>query len=789
MYARSIPQPKPRKSDFRKFDAPVAGWISNRTLSDPASIEGPGAAILDNYFPRAGSVKLRRGKQLYATLEDASLPVTALFTYRNGNNRHLFAANDQTIYDVTSVLFPEGAVIVNEDGDEFSDGDGNIFGYSSTRGLDVMGGFTGGDWSTVQFATTGGVYLIGVNGSDDGFIYDGADFWPYISGGYTYLPYDAETTPFTVGETVTGGTSGATGLVFRVDPARLVLSNVAFTPQQWTVSYVSGTSAFHENSTLRGQTSNASGRIVTIAAGVTTWTLAYDGGTGDFAIGETVTGGTSSATATVTAVAGDTTSGTLTLSGLSGTFVDDEALTGSGTGVAVANGAVSTPILSGTITLEGLIGSFIQGEAIVDGSGGSAKSGSASISIGGGSFEDNEVLTGSMGGAATVNGSSSNAVPGVTFPGALTSADMSYVWVYKNRLWFIQNDDMTAWYMENPDSIGGNAVAFPLAGVFTDGGSLVFGQKWSLEAGSEGGLSEQNIFVTSQGEVAIYQGSDPSEAATWSKVGVYRIGTPMGKHAFLRGGGDLAIATSVGLVPLSKAISLDITSLNVATVSYKIADAWTDAVAARGLINWQCELWPEQKMAIISPPDLTGSSEPVMFVSNTETGAWCRYTNWHGLCLEVFEGQLYFGSPDGQIFIANVSGMDHNDTYTGTVIPLFDDMGSPGSAKIGKVARGVSRANTSINPQIIFKSDFDMSVPSPPDAVAIGASNLWGTGIWGQSVWGSLLPAVVNQNWQSVGGIGYATSIAYQVTSGSIGPVDDELIRMELTYTTAEIVT
>src|SRR5690606_30405243 len=41
-------------------------------------------------------------------------------------------------------------------------------------------------------------------------------FWPYVSGGVWTVSYDAETTPFTVGEVVTGGTSGATGTVIEV---------------------------------------------------------------------------------------------------------------------------------------------------------------------------------------------------------------------------------------------------------------------------------------------------------------------------------------------------------------------------------------------------------------------------------------------------------------------------------------------------------------------------------------------------------------------------------------------
>src|SRR3546814_8798766 len=67
------------------------------------------------------------------------------------------------------------------------------------------------------------------------------------------------------------------------------------------------------------------------------------------------------------------------------------------------------------------------------------------------------------------------------------------------------------------DSIGGPAEPFPLGGVFGLGGSLLFGSAWSIDSSSDSGLSEQNIFVSTEGEVAVYQGSDPGEAATWSK--------------------------------------------------------------------------------------------------------------------------------------------------------------------------------------------------------------------------------------------------------------------------------
>src|SRR3546814_4670166 len=118
---------------------------------------------------------------------------------------------------------------------------------------------------------------------------------------------------------------------------------------------------------------------------------------------------------------------------------------------------------------------------------------------------------------------------------------MSFVWVYKNRLYFVQKDTMDAWYLA-ADAVGGAATKYPMAGIFGLGGSLLFGQRWSLSSGGDGGLSEQNAFVSTEGEVAIFQGLSPEDTQTWGEVGLYRVGRPLGQNAFNRGAGDLAIA-------------------------------------------------------------------------------------------------------------------------------------------------------------------------------------------------------------------------------------------------------
>lgn len=540
MYARKPTRPKPRVSQPKKWAAPVSGWVANRALSDPTSIDGPGAAVLDNFFPKATSVALRRGSRTVVQLPEAGA-TTALFSYNNGTVERFFAASDTTIYDISnvssSVAPPESDIIA---------------------GALMKTGYTSGDWTVVQFATTGGVYLVGVNGANIGFLYDG----------------------------------------------------VAFTP---------------------------------------------------------LSGGTA---------------------------------------------------------------------------------------------------------------------PTITFPGALTSADMAFVWVYKSRLFFARKGTMDAYYLDI-DSVGGTAKIFPLAGVFGQGGTLLFGSAWSLDSSGDVGLSEQCVFVSSEGEVVVYQGADPSSATGWNRVGLYRIGSPLGRRAFVRGGGDLAIATSVGLVPLSKAVSLDITALNVASVSYKIADAWADAVS-RGLNDWQVFIWSEAKMAIVSPK--FENAEPVLFVSNTETGAWARFTGWNATAMQTFGGRLFFGSTDGRVILANAAGDDNGQPYTGALMPLFEDLAAPMSTKIATVGRARVMANVSIADRVTFAAEFDMRPPPAPDAAPGVELSQWDFATWDSSVWNDVRPSVMNQEWRSIGGNGYSISLWYQVTSAALAPLDAEVIGLEMLYTTTEVV-
>jgi hypothetical protein len=294
------------------------------------------------------------------------------------------------------------------------------------------------------------------------------------------------------------------------------------------------------------------------------------------------------------------------------------------------------------------------------------------------------------------------------------------------------------------------------------------------------------VFVTTEGEVAVFSGADPASATTWSKTGVYRIGKPRGAKAFMRAGGDLVIATDIGFIPLSVATQRDIAALSPSAISYPIETGWNEAVAQRGT-DWNCVVWPTQQMVIVAPP--TGSGQqPLMLVANARTGAWCSFTNLDATCFALFQDRMFFGTDTGAVVEMEVTGSDQGATYTATVIPLFDPLKSPASLKTGLLARSSVRAKSKVEVKLSLQADYNIILPAPPDDISTVVGSVWGDAKWGSGVWGTEAAKQTFRDWQSVAGSGYALAVASQVTSGSSSPPDVEYIETELAYDMGDVV-
>ena len=114
--------------------------------------------------------------------------------------------------------------------------------------------------------------------------------------------------------------------------------------------------------------------------------------------------------------------------------------------------------------------------------------------------------------------------------------------------------------------------------------------------------SDRAVFVTSEGEVLVYAGTNPSSAADWALVGLYKIGRPLGRRCLSKIAGDLLIITQNGVFPMSAAIQSETIDYKLA-ISFKIENAFNEASNAYGSnFGWKAQLFPTQSALLVNIP-------------------------------------------------------------------------------------------------------------------------------------------------------------------------------------------
>lgn len=384
------------------------------------------------------------------------------------------------------------------------------------------------------------------------------------------------------------------------------------------------------------------------------------------------------------------------------------------------------------------------------------------------------------------DGTSWTQVTGVSTPAitGVTTNLLSFVWTYASRLFFIEDGTMRFWYLP-VDSIGGAAQSYSLGGVFRLGGKLLFGATWSADAGD--GLDDKCLFVTDQGEVAVFSGVDPSSASTWSLEGVYQITSPLGKNATMRAGGDLLIATDVGLVPMSAAIQRDIAALSLAAASSPIEPFWVQSALEHPL-PWEIMKWPEKNVMVIA--GASNSDDDTLLVCNLETRGWSRFTGIGGRCLGFFNGFVYAGGNDGIVKRLETGGNDMGSPYTCTYLGNHEGMGAPGAQKTIAQARAIFKAGHDIQPLVSAQVDYKEVTSTAPDSISNFSAAVWDGGNWDEVSWDSGLGvASVQSLWRPVGRTGYTIAPEVQMTFSITPNPSVELIATDVTYYVGEAVT
>jgi hypothetical protein len=367
---------------------------------------------------------------------------------------------------------------------------------------------------------------------------------------------------------------------------------------------------------------------------------------------------------------------------------------------------------------------------------------------------------------------------GATNPNALISGAVS-----KEFLWFVEKNSLKAWYSAEAGNVAGDLYSFDLAQISKKGGSLIAVANWTVDGGQ--GIDDYTAFITSQGEVLIYSGSNPNSADDWELKGSYNIAKPIGYRCTMKYQGDIVIITEDGYIPMSKMLAFN----NSGQTSNVFSDTIRGLVIKRTSQNkdklgWQSVIYSKKGYAIFNVPVAQQFEQHVI---NVNTGAWCRFTNIRSYCWCNYGENIYFGS-DNTVFKFDDGYSDNGSDIEGKVEQAYNNFGTPELKKISLI-NPRTKCSTSYNLTIYTNVDFHESNVNYVTNVGSSGDSLWGESAWSNVAkdvdrnykWQTSDATKVNTQWTAHSAIGTSISVVFKTkTKGNRIEWYDTELRYEI---------
>jgi hypothetical protein len=344
----------------------------------------------------------------------------------------------------------------------------------------------------------------------------------------------------------------------------------------------------------------------------------------------------------------------------------------------------------------------------------------------------------------------------------LDTDEFATVNLFKERLYFVQKNSLSFWYLP-VDSINGQVDEFPLGGIFKRGGYLQAMGTWTIDAGY--GVDDLAAFITSNGEVAVYKGSDPSDPNDWALVGLWNVGQTFTRKCVFKFGGDMLLLTIDGLVPLSAGLQSTRLDPRV-NLTDKIFFAINQATTAyANNFGWQMNYFAKNNMLILNVP-VTGGSE--QYVMHNITKSWARFTNINANCWEMNGDDMYFGGIGfvGKFYDTYADAGQNISAFTQQAYSYFDRRGQ---LKRFTLVRPILQTDNGV-PNVLCGISVDFDTIDLTNRISfnpvIDPIGLWDVDVWDNANFGGGL--ITTRIWQGVTGLGYAGSISMNVVSQGI---------------------
>lgn len=336
--------------------------------------------------------------------------------------------------------------------------------------------------------------------------------------------------------------------------------------------------------------------------------------------------------------------------------------------------------------------------------------------------------------AAIASGTGAGEISGVD------PANVCFVMVWKNRVWMVEKDTATAWYLPT-GTVAGVATPFYFGNKFRAGGHLVGLWNWTADGGT--GIDDYLVALSSGGDVLVYQGTDPDSAVDFSMRGDWFVGAlPAGRRVATDFGGELLLLTQVGILPLSKLLTgqaINPAVYSTRKIAPQIARLMEDRASLQG---WSLRVSPKDSALIVTVPDASGEYT-TQYAQSLNTGGWSVFDGLPMLSSEAWDGDLYFGSPDGIVYKAT-GGLDNvarDGTTTGATavqvsgLTSFQSVGSVKRKKVETIRTHFRTEGAAPEYAVEARYDYDTADITATVQAIVAVGDVWDVGVWDTALW------------------------------------------------------
>ena len=334
----------------------------------------------------------------------------------------------------------------------------------------------------------------------------------------------------------------------------------------------------------------------------------------------------------------------------------------------------------------------------------------------------------------------------LTFPVGDTStvADFSFIFTWKNRIWFLKRNSSVAYYLP-VSSIAGTLESFDFGPQLLHGGFMQFGVSWTYDSGS--GIDDSLILVSSGGDLLLWEGTDPASPTTFALKGVWYIGRqPIGRRNFCQHGGNTLLLSEYGVTNVSDLVAGRLHTSGIAQgLGYKVNTRLARIVSQTMTSEyWFLLPYPTEEILTLGTP-YTDPQIGILqsYTMNSITQAWSTYSNMDMLCACLYDGQYIFGTRTGEVGIGFVGTRD-GDYSDGSTLGVevtariqtgFHALGSPTMNKRALRTKfyGLAEGDPAI--YVVFKEEYDLNQLLNVNSPVNTSKSVWDTAKWDQTLW------------------------------------------------------